>query len=71
MVPTMNKALMIEVIENIREQADELKQQGDLNEVEYGTLLGLAESLTIIKDACAGYDLAEIGLDFDIDAKYL
>ena len=26
---------------------------------------------TIIKDACMGYDLKELGLDFDIDATYL
>lgn len=39
--------------------------------VEYGELLAYAESLSIIKDACSGYDLAELGLDFDIDLKYL
>lgn len=67
----MNKEMLVEIVENIKEQADELRQQDSRNEVEYGTLLGLAESLSIIKGACAGYDLAEIGLDFDIDKKYL
>ena len=67
----MNKDLLVEIVENIKEQADELRQQDSRNEVEYGTLLGLAESLSIIKDACAGDDLAGIGLDFDIDKKYL
>ncbi len=67
----MNKNLMIEIIENIKEFADELKSQKSRSEVEYGQLLGLAESLSIIKDVCAGYDLRELGLDFDIDGKYL
>lgn len=63
----MNKDLMKEIIENIKESADELKSQEKLNEVEYGQLLGYAETLSIIKDACAGYDLNELGIDFDID----
>lgn len=67
----MNKDILIEIIENIKEVADELKGQNDRTEVEYGELLAYAESLTIIKDACAGYDLRELGLDFDIDATYL
>lgn len=67
----MNKDLMKEIIENIKESADELKSQEKLNEVEYGQLLGYAETLSIIKDACAGYDLNELGIDFDIDKKYL
>ena len=67
----MNKDLLIEIIENIKEAADELKDQNDRTEVEYGELLAYAESLTIIKDACMGYDLKELGLDFDIDATYL
>lgn len=61
----------MEIIENIKEAADELKEQKTRTKVEYGELLAYAESLTIIKDACAGYDLKELGLDFDIDEKYL
>ena len=67
----MNKNLIIEIVENIKENADELKAKEKLNDVEYGELLGYAEALSIIKDAHAGYDLKEIGLDFDIDEKYL
>ena len=67
----MNKNLMREIVENIKEYADELKNKNELNSVEYGELLGYAESLTIIKDTCAGYDIQEIGLDFDIDKRYL
>ncbi len=67
----MNKYLMMEIVENIKEYADELKNKESLNDVEYGTLLGYAEVLTIIKDVHAGYNVEEIGLDFDIDKRYL
>lgn len=67
----MSKEILMEIIENIKEAADELKEQSTRTKVEYGELLAYAESLTIIKDACAGYDLNELGLDFDIDEKYL
>ena len=67
----MNDNVLTEIVENIKEAADELKQKGSLTEVEYGELLAYAEYLTIIKDANAGCDLKMLGLDFDIDAKYL
>lgn len=62
---------MQEIVECIVEQADELSCKEHKNDMDRGILLGLAESLSIIRDACAGYDLSEIGLDFDIDEKYL
>lgn len=67
----MNKELLTEIIENIKEAADELRKKDTRDEVEHGELLAYAETLSIIKDACSGYDLKEIGLDFDIDSKYL
>lgn len=67
----MNKNLMKEIIEDIVEAADELLEKKDRDLVEQGQLIAYAESLCIIRDAYAGYDLADIGLDFDIDAKYL
>lgn len=67
----MNNNLMKEIVENIIEAADELLEKKDRDLVEEGQLLAYAESLSIIRDAYAGYDLADIGLDFDIDAKYL
>lgn len=39
--------------------------------MEYGQLLAFVESLSIIRDACAGYDLEALGLDIDIDQAYL
>lgn len=67
----MSKDIIIEIVENIKEAADELKSQDCRTKVEYGELLAYAESLTIIKDACSGYNLKELGLDFDIDKRYL
>ena len=60
-----------EIVEGIKESADELRAQESSSEMEYGQLLAYAESLSIIRDACAGYDLASFGLDFDVDERYL
>lgn len=67
----MNENILREVVEGIVDAADELLALKDRNLVEQGQLIAYAESLSIIRDACAGYDLKEIGLDFDIDARYL
>lgn len=67
----MNKNNIREIVEGILDAADELLEKPDRDLVEDGRLIAYAESLSIIRDACAGYDLREIGLDFDIDAKYL
>lgn len=65
--------LIQEIVENITEAADELLGKGreNLDHMEFGELLAYAESLCIIQDAFAGRDLAEIGLDFDVDKRYL
>ncbi len=65
------KNKITEIVEAIKENADEITNQDILNEVEYGTLLGYAEALSIIRDACTDMNLSEIGLDFDIDERYL
>ena len=67
----MNENLMREIVENIIESADELLGKENRDLVEQGQLIAYAESLSIIRDAYSGYDLADIGLDFDIDEKYL
>ena len=63
--------MLREIVEGIVEAADELWDKKDRDLVEQGQLIAYAESLSIIRDAYAGYDLKEIGLDFDIDARYL
>lgn len=67
----MNKNNIREIVEGIVDAADELLEKTERDLVEQGQLIAYAESLSIIRDACAGYDLSEIGLDFDIDSKYL
>lgn len=67
----MNKNIMKEIVEGIVNAADELLEKKDRDLVEQGQLIAYAESLCIIRDACSGYDLKEINLDFDIDEKYL
>lgn len=67
----MNENLTREIVEGIMEAADELLAVENRNEIQQGQLLAYAESLSIIRDALAGYDLASVGLDFDIDARYL
>ena len=67
----MSKNLVVEIVENIKECANDLKNESVLNDVDYGTLIGYCEALTIIKGAYAGYDINELGLDFDIDNEYL
>ena len=67
----MNKNLMREIPENIIDAADELLEKQEKDQLEQGELIAYAESLSIIREACTGYELSEIGLDFDIDGKYL
>lgn len=67
----MKENLIKEIVEGIVSAADELMEKVDRDLVEQGQLIAYAESLSIIRDAYAGYDLTQIGLDFDIDEKYL
>ena len=69
----MNENLLREIVENIVEAADEIraKRLEDRDAVEQGQLIAYAESLCIIQDALSGYDLAAVGLDFDVDQRYL
>lgn len=67
----MNANLLKEIVEGIVGAADELMEKTERDLVEQGQIIAYAETLSIIRDACAGYDLAKIGLNFDVDAKYL
>lgn len=67
----MNNNIMLEIVEGITDSADELLEKKDRSDMEQGQLLAYAEALSIIRDAWAGNDLADIGLDFDIDSRYL
>ena len=68
----MSKDLTLEIVENIKEVAEELREKGtSATPFERGLLLGHADALRIIQGAYAGYDLKEIGLGIDIDREYL
>lgn len=69
----MNENHIREIVENMIEAADELLEKGraNLNCVEYRELPAYAESLCMVRDTLSGYDLAAVGLDFDIDSRYL
>lgn len=67
----MNENLITEIVACITEAADELLFLENRNEIQQGQLLAYAESLSIIRDALVGYVLTVVGLDFDIDERYL
>lgn len=59
-----------DIVTAIAEAADEIKKKTDADAQDYGQLLAYAECLSIIRDAYDG-DLSAIGLNFDIDKRYL
>lgn len=67
----ISKERMADIVASIMEDADEIKAQGNNDAQDFGQLLAYAEALSIIRDACDPDDLATIGLDFDIDKRYL
>lgn len=68
----MNKDLIKELVDNIKESAEELANKSEeLDLVEQGELIALTEVINIMQDCFAGYDLKAIGLDFDAEEKYL
>lgn len=67
----INENHLKEIVECITSAADELLEKSDKDLMDQGQLIAYAESLCIIRDALAGYDLNKVSLDFDIDAKYL
>ena len=67
----INENHLKEIVECITSAADELLEKSDKDLMDQGQLIAYAESLCIIRDALAGYDLRKVSLDFDIDAKYL
>lgn len=62
---------LADVVASIIEAAEEVKNKDNQDAQDYGQLLAYAEALSIIRDSCALDDLKKIGLDFDIDERYL
>ncbi len=67
----MKNHLLKDIVNSIIDAANELHKKENRNLLEQGELIAYAETLCIIQDAFSGYDLAEFGLDFDVDDKYL
>lgn len=66
-----NKNLLLDIVSETKENADEVLNSSEIGEYEQGQLLAYATVLGAIRDVLSGYDLKEYGLDFDIDKKYL
>lgn len=62
---------LADVVASIIEAAEKVKNKDNQDAQDYGQLLAYAEALSIIRDSCALDDLKKIGLDFDIDERYL
>lgn len=60
-----------DIVAEIIDAADAVKEKAQQDAQDYGELLAYAEVLSILQDACDADDLAKIGLDFDIDKRYL
>lgn len=67
----MSNEKLADVVANIIDAADEVRNKKTRDAQDYGQLLAYAEALSIIRDAFIPGDLAEIGLNFDIDIRYL
>ena len=66
----MSSERLHDIVSAIVEAADEIKEKRKVDAQDYGQLLAYAECLSIIRDAYDG-NLSEIGLNFDIDKRYL
>lgn len=62
---------MRETVENIKEALAELKEKPELDDMEKGMMIAYVEALSIIQSACNEEDHEKIGIDFDVDARYL
>ncbi len=67
----MSDNLLKQIVEDILNVADELRSKEKLDLFEQGELVAYAEALCIMQDSLSGYDLGKIGLDFDVDERYL
>lgn len=65
------KNILNEILNEIKADADEVLKKEQKSDLEFGQLLAYSEALSIIRDAYSAYDLKDIGLDFDIDERYL
>lgn len=67
----MSNEKLSDIVSAIVDAADEIKSKKKIDSQDFGQLLAYAETLSIIRDACDPDDLEDIGLNFDIDKRYL
>lgn len=67
----ISKERMADIVAAIVEASDEILNKSERDSQDFGQLLAYAESLSIIRDSIDPDLLEDIGLDFDIDKKYL
>lgn len=67
----MSNEKLSDIIAAIIDAADEIKSKKEIDSQDFGQLLAYSETLSIIKDACDPDILEDIGLNFDIDKRYL
>lgn len=57
-------------VDYIKESIEEIKQE-EKNDYNFGVVVGYVESLSILKSLYDEDEWKAIGLDFDLDKKYL
>lgn len=67
----MRDELLKDIVGAIIESADEVKQTAPHDLMDFGQLLAYAEALSIIQDTCDPETVKTIGLNFDVDERYL
>ena len=67
----MTTNALSDAVAAIIEAADEIHGKEQRDPQDYGQLLAYAETLSILRDACDPDSLEEIGLNFDIDKRFL
>lgn len=66
-----NLNIIKQIVEDIIENIDEIAKLKEKSNLDKGQLIAYVETLSIIQSAMGERDFKEIGLDFDVDKKYL
>ena len=67
----MELDLIRDIVQGIVEELDGIKGKGERTDYDAGQTVAYAEALSIIQSTCGDDNLQKIGLDFDIDSRYL
>ncbi|MBF1040770.1 MAG: hypothetical protein HXK92_03860 [Lachnospiraceae bacterium] len=67
----MELDLIRDIVQGIVEELDGIKGKGERTDYDAGQTVAYTEALSIIQSTCGDDNLQKIGLDFDIDSRYL